>query len=316
MHSQPITTPVPADRIEAVRRFNRFHTRLAGALNEGLLASEFSLPQARLLYEIASASGGRGVSAAAVGRNLSLDAGYLSRLISGLEKNGLLNRVPSPDNAKRLQLVLTEAGRAAFSDLDAASAKEVAALLAPLSNSEQLHLVGAMKNMERLLGSQGEERTFVLREPEPGELGWIIHRQGALYAREYGWDWTFEALVAEIVGKFVRCFDAQRERCWVADSNGEVIGSVFLVREDEATAKLRLLYVEPTARGLGLGRRLVDECIRFARAKGYSRMVLWTNNVLVSARRIYEATGFSLIEEERHNSFGHDLVGQNWARDL
>jgi DNA-binding MarR family transcriptional regulator/GNAT superfamily N-acetyltransferase len=314
-YSQP-SDPVPEDRIDAVRRFNRFHTRLVGALNEGLLASAYSLPQVRILYEIANAPGGQAVSAAALGRDLALDAGYLSRLISGLEKKGLLERAPSRDNAKRLQLSLTERGRTVFSGLNAASAEEVSALLAGLSDGEQRQLVGAMTRIERLLGSGREERTFILRDPEPGDLGWITHRHGVLYAREYGWDRTFEALVAEITSNFARNFDSEKERCWVADRDGEVIGSVFLVRENDTTAKLRLLYVEPSARGLGLGRKLVDECMRFARSRGYSRMVLWTNDILVSARRIYEATGFSLIEEEPHHSFGHDLIGQIWARDL
>ncbi len=313
---QETTTPVPADRVTAVRRFNRFHTRLVGALNEGLLASEFSLPQVRVLYEIANAPGGKPVSAAKLGRDLALDPGYLSRLIAGLERKGLLARTLAPDHAKRLLLTLTDKGKTVFAGLNDASAAEVAALLEKLSDGEQRQLVGAMNRVLRLLGPDGGDRTFMLRDPQPGDLGWITHRQAVLYAREYGWDWTFEALVAEIAGKFAREFDPDCERCWIAEREGEVVGSVFVVREDDVTAKLRLLYVEPSARGLGLGRRLVEECIRFAGDRGYSRMVLWTNDVLTAARRIYETTGFTLVDEEPHVSFGKQLVGQVWRREL
>ncbi len=311
------TTPsVSADHIAAVRRFNRFHTRLVGALNESMLTSEYTLPQVRILYEVANAPGGQPVSAAKLRRDLALDAGYLSRLIAGLEKKGLLIRTPAPDNAKRLLLRLTDDGKAVFADLNATSAAEVATLLSDLSDSEQRQLVGAMDRVRRLLGNDSGDRTFLLRDPHPGDLGWVAHRQAVLYAREYGWDWTFEALVSEIIGRFVNDFDAARERCWIAESEGEIVGSVFVVREDDVTARLRMLYVEPSARGLGLGRRLVEECIRFARTKGYDRMVLWTNDNLEAARRIYETTGFSLDDEEPHFSFGKQLVGQTWSRDL
>ena len=309
-------TAVPAERVESVRRFNRFHTRLVGALNEVHLASDYSLPQVRVLYEIASAPAAEPVSAAGLGRDLALDAGYMSRLVAGLEKAGLIVRTPAPDNAKRLLLSPTDAGKALFADLSAASAAEVTALLEGLSDHEQRQLVGALNRVMRLLGPDHADRTFVLRDPVPGDLGWITHRQAVLYAREYGWDWTFEALVAEIVGNFARDFDPGSENCWIADRRGDVVGSVFLVRQDETTAKLRLLYVEPSARGLGLGRRLVEECIGFARAKGYRRMTLWTNDVLIAARRIYENTGFTLTEEEPHFRFGKQLVGQVWQRDL
>lgn len=302
--------------IAAVRRFNRFHTRLVGALNEHLLASDYSLPQVRVLYEIANAEEDRSPSARELGEVLRMDTGYLSRVVSGLEGDGLIARTPSADNAKRLALTLTAEGRRVFAGLNTASAEEVVGLLAPLSEAERGQLVGAMHRIRRLLGDAPAKRAFVLRDPEPGDLGWIAHRQGLLYAREYGWDWTFEALVAEIVGQFAKEFIPGRERCWVAEMESEVVGSVFVVRQDHETAKLRLLYVDPAARGLGLGRRLVDECLGFARGAGYRRIVLWTNDVLVSARRIYEATGFSLIEEEPHRSFGQDLVGQVWGRDL
>lgn len=302
-----------SDRIAAVRRFNRFHTRLVGALNEGLLASSFPLVQVRVLYEVANSEG---VSASDLARRLGLDSGYMSRLIAGLEEKELLARSPAEDNARRLELRLTDRGRAIFAELNEASAKEVAALLAKLSEEEQRQLVGAMARIERLLGERTGAITFILRDPVPGDMGWIVHRHGALYAQEYGWDWTFEALVAEIVADFVKTHDPARERCWVAERESEVVGSVFIVRQDDQVAKLRLLYVEPSARGLGLGRQLVDECLRFARTKRYRRMVLWTNSVLVSARRIYEAAGFQLTAEEPHHSFGCDLVGQTWEREL
>ena len=316
MGNRDTTYAVPGDRIAAVRQFNRFHTKLVGALNNRMLNSDYSLPQLRVLYEVAQAPQDAPPAASELANNLTMDAGYLSRLISGLVKDGLIERRPAPENAKRLTLSLTAQGRGVFNGLDSASAREVTDLLKGLTDREQSQLVGAMTRVRRLLGDAPADKTFILREPEPGDLGYIVHKQTQLYAKEYGWDWTFEAMVSEIVGKFVQDFIPGRERCWVAEREGEIVGSVFVVRHDEETAKLRMLYVDATARGLGLGRRLVDECIRFARAKGYKRMVLWTNDILVSARRIYEAAGFTLLEEEPHHSFGKDLVGQTWARDL
>lgn len=304
------------DPVAAFRGFNRFHTRLVGALNEHLLASDFSLPQVRVLYEVANAPQNQPPSARDLGEALRMDAGYLSRLVTGLVEAGLIDRQPSPENAKRLTLRLTEAGRAVFAKLDATSAAEAGALLAELSPQEQAELVGAMTKIERLLGGGSREATFILRDPEPGDLALIAQQNARLYAKEYGWDWTFEALVSEIVAQFIQNFDPTGERCWVADREGQVVGSVFVVREDAQTAKLRILYVDEAARGLGLGRRLVEEAIRFARARGYSRMVLWTNDILTAARRIYEGAGFELVEENHHHSFGKDLVGQVWARDL
>ncbi len=304
------------DPVAAFRGFNRFHTRLVGALNEHLLASDFSLPQVRVLYEVANAPQNKPPSARDLGEALRMDAGYLSRLVTGLVEAGLIDRQPSPENAKRLTLRLTEAGRAVFAKLDATSAAEAGALLAELSPQEQAELVGAMTKIERLLGGGSREATFILRDPEPGDLALIAQQNARLYAKEYGWDWTFEALVSEIVAQFIQNFDPTGERCWVADREGQVVGSVFVVREDAQTAKLRILYVDEAARGLGLGRRLVEEAIRFARSRGYSRMVLWTNDILTAARRIYEGAGFELVEENHHHSFGKDLVGQVWARDL
>ncbi|WP_342633241.1 bifunctional helix-turn-helix transcriptional regulator/GNAT family N-acetyltransferase [Notoacmeibacter marinus] len=285
-------------------------------MNEHLLASDYTLPQVRVLYEVANAPAKTPPSARDLGEALGMDTGYLSRIVKGLEGDGLIERVPSEQNAKRLALTLSEKGRAVFNGLNAASADEAAAMLKDLSEQEQGELIGAMAKVRRLLGDGSKEATFILRDPEPGDLGWITYQHGRLYAKEYGWDWTFEALVAEIVGNFAKSYDPSCERCWVAEREGEVIGSVFIVRQDDDTAKLRLLYVDASARGLGLGRRLVEETMRFARDKGYKRMILWTNEVLVSARRIYEAAGFELLEEEQHHSFGKDLVGQVWGRDL
>jgi len=299
-----------------VRRFNRFHTRLVGALGERLLASQYSLPQLRVLYEIAYAPADAPTSATQLGRDLDLDAGYLSRLLSGLEQAGLVDREPAPENARRLTLRLSAAGRKLFGQIDAASARQVADLLRSLSDREQSRLVGAMAQVERLLDRGAAGPDFILRDPAPGDLGLIVQQQALLYTREYGWDWTFEALLAEIVARFAREFIPGRERCWVAERDGEIVGSVFVVRQDDETAKLRMLYVDAAARGLGLGRRLVDECLRFAQQAGYRRMVLWTNAGLDAARRIYEAVGFELLEEEPHHSFGKDLIGQNWGRDL
>jgi DNA-binding MarR family transcriptional regulator/N-acetylglutamate synthase-like GNAT family acetyltransferase len=303
-------------QVAAVRRFNRFHTRLVGALNERLLRSEYGLPQIRVLYEVANAPPGRPLAAADLAESLGMDAGQLSRIIAGLGDAGLLDRQPSPGNGRRLALALTARGREVFATLDAASAEEVAALLRPLAAREREQLVGALARARRLLGDGAQERTFVLRDPRPGDLGQITSRHGELYATEYGWDLGFEALVAGIVARFVEDFIPGKERCWVAECEGEVVGSVFLVRRDDQTAQLRLLFVDRSARGLGLGTRLVDECLRFARSAGYRRIMLWTNDVLVSARRIYQAAGFELVEEEPHRSFGKDLVGQVWRREL
>lgn len=304
------------DRVAQFREFNRFHTRLIGALNEHLLASDYTMPQVRVLYEVANAPAKAPPSARDLGEILGMDTGYLCRIVTGLADDGLIERAPSEQNAKRLSLTLSEKGLKVFAGLNTASAKEAAALLKNLSDQEQRELVGAMSKVRRLLGDGSRDATFVLRDPEPGDLGWITYQHGRLYAKEYGWDWTFEALVAEIVGQFAKTYDPSCERCWVAEREGEIIGSVFIVRQDDNTAKLRLLYVDASARGLGLGRRLVEETMRFARDKGYKRMVLWTNDVLVQARHIYEGAGFELLEEEPHHSFGKDLVGQVWGRDL
>lgn len=300
-----------SDDIEAVRAFTRFYTRQIGLLDESLLKSAFSLSESRVLYELAHRDG---LTASGLARDLGLDPGYLSRMLTRLEEQGLLARTSSPEDARQSLLALTPAGRKAFAPLDKGSRRQVAAMLAGLAAPEQARLVAAMQTVQRLLGGAPAEPKvpYILRDLQPGDIGWVIRRHGMLYAQEYGWDDTFEGFVAEIAGEFVKSRDAKRERCWIAERDGEIVGSVFLMRQSDAVAKLRLLYVEPAARGLGIGARLTEECIRFARAKGYKTLTLWTNDILVSARRIYQAAGFKLVKSERHHSFGKDLVGQNW----
>jgi len=312
-----MTTSAP-DPTTAVRRFNRFYTRQIGLLDERLLDSPFSLAEVRLLYEVAHHAG---ITATELRDILALDAGYLSRILRGLRKQGLLAaRAPAADRRRRL-LTLTERGRRTFDALDARSSEEVRAMLARLSGTERRELVEAMHGIEGLLGKAAAEpevvpSPVVLREPRPGEMGWVVKRHGELYAAEYGWNAEFEGLVAGVVGRFVAELDSRVERCWIAELRGEPAGSVFLVKESATVAKLRLLLVEPWARGHGVGTRLVDECLRFARATGYAKVLLWTNDLLHAARRIYQKAGFRLVEERRHHSFGHDLVGQTWELDL
>ncbi|WP_159591605.1 bifunctional helix-turn-helix transcriptional regulator/GNAT family N-acetyltransferase [Chelativorans xinjiangense] len=310
---QPVQAPSES-QIAAMRRFNRFYTRQIGVLEEGMYKSEFSLTEARVLFELAHRDR---LTASVLGNDLGLDAGYLSRMLKKFERRGLLKRQPSAEDARQSHLELTEEGRRAFEPLDRAARDLVEALLAPLSAADRETLTAAMRTVERLLGAAAERQVpYALRPLRVGDIGWIIHRQGLLYHQEYGWDESYEALVAEILSAFVTNFDPRFEASWIAERDGGIVGSVFLVRASEETAKLRLLYVEPAARGLGLGRRLVDECIAFARARGYKRLTLWTNDILVSARRIYQAAGFRLEKEEPHHSFGKDLVGQTWVLDL
>ena len=299
------------ERTETIRRFTRFYTRQIGLLQESLLRSPFTLSEARIIWEVAH----RGTTTATeLGEDLGLDAGYLSRLLRGLARKGILEKTPSPEDRRRVLLSLTSSGRAAFGEIDRASQEQVRALLARRTDAEQASLVAALETAQALMtpDEPSPGPSVVLRPPEPGDLGWVIQRHGRLYASEYGWDWTFEALAAEIMTAFVRNFDPARERCWIAERNGENVGCVFVVRRADDVAQLRCLLVDPSARGLGLGRQLVAECIRFARNAGYKRMMLWTNDILHAARRIYEDAGFHLVDEERHRSFGQDLVGQNW----
>jgi DNA-binding MarR family transcriptional regulator/GNAT superfamily N-acetyltransferase len=297
-------------RVGDVRRFNRFWTRQIGVLREGYLESRFSLTEVRVLYELAHREE---TTASELGEELGLDAGYLSRILRGFEKDGLIHKRPSEADGRRRLLRLTGRGRGAFAPLDARSRDEIGAMLGGMSVAGQERLVGAMRTIEGLLGGRTEPVVpYLIRPHRPGDMGWVVHRHGVLYAREYGWDEHFEALVAEIVAKFIRQYDPRLERCWIAERDGEIVGCVFLVRESEEIAKLRLLLVEPEARGLGIGSRLVEECIRFARQAGYLKITLWTNDVLNSARRIYKGLGFRLVHEEPHHSFGHDLVGQTW----
>ncbi|HSF18890.1 MAG TPA: helix-turn-helix domain-containing GNAT family N-acetyltransferase [Vicinamibacteria bacterium] len=303
-----------ARRVEAVRRFGRFYTRRIGALREGLLESPFSLTEARVIYELAHKEM---ATASEISEELGLDAGYLSRVLRSFGKRGLVQRKPDANDGRQYHLWLSERGQEAFARLNAASSREIDVMLRELSERDQARLVEAMSTIEKLLGSSPPRHApYLLRPPQPGDMGWVVQRHGTLYAQEYGWDETFEALVAGIVAKFIQNFDPRRERCWIAEKDGENAGSVFVVKHTKTVAKLRLLLVEPRARGLGIGRRLVEECVRFARERGYKKMTLWTNDVLHAARHIYEAVGFELVREENHHSFGHDLVGQTWDKKL
>jgi DNA-binding MarR family transcriptional regulator/GNAT superfamily N-acetyltransferase len=301
-------------RIEAVRRFNRFFTRRIGVLREGLLHTPYSLAEARVLFEI---SHREEPTASDLSRELGLDPGYLSRTLARLEEQGLVGRVRSESDRRRRLLALTPDGEEAFALLDGRSREEVAEMLGGLSEGDQRRLLEAMRTIEGVFEKSLKfSEPFVLRPHEPGDMGWVVHRHGVLYAREYGWDERFEALVARIVADFIDGYDPARERCWIAEMAGELVGCVFVIEASDTVAKLRLLLVEPQARGLGLGTRLVEECIRFARNRGYASLTLWTNSVLDSARHIYEEQGFRLVEEAEHRSFGQDLVGQNWELSL
>ena len=303
--------PLAAD-IDAIRRFNRAYTRRIGLLNRGLLQSEFTLVEARILFELAH---NEGTTASALAEFLALDAGYLSRLLSGLAKRGFISRKPSAEDRRAAMLDLTEAGREAFAELDRRSKAEVGEMLNGLSDKGRRELVRAMATVERHLGGR-RSAAIRIRTHQPGDLGWIVERHGAVYARDYGFDSGFEALVAEIAAKFLKEYNPDRERCWIAELDGRRVGSVMLVKQSHEMAKLRLLLVEAEARGLGLGRQLVETCLQFARATGYREMTLWTNSILDEARGLYESLGFTLVKEERHRSFGRDLVGQDWSLSL
>jgi DNA-binding MarR family transcriptional regulator/N-acetylglutamate synthase-like GNAT family acetyltransferase len=302
--------------VEEVRRFNRFYTRQIGLLDEHLSNSRFSLPEARVLFELAA---GSVATAADLSRALGMDKSHLSRILARFRSQGLIRSRVSPEHAKHRLLSLTRAGRQAFAALEQGTVRQLRGLLSPLDVDATNRLTQAMQGIQSILsGARARpRREFVLRPLRVGDLGWIVHRQAVLYGDEYGWDWSYEALIAGILAEFVAKFDPTKEQAWIAEHAGRIAGSVFLVRGgDPLTAKLRLLYVEPIARGMGIGTALVKTCIDRARAIGYHSLTLWTNDVLVAARRIYEASGFQLVAEEKHHSFGKDLTGQTWTLAL
>ena len=302
-------------RVHAVRQFNRFYTKQIGVLRQGWLGSAFSLAEARVMYELAHHDQ---PTATDVGKELGLDAGYLSRMLRNLDQRGLLRRSRSTTDGRRAHVSLTARGNAAMAQLDHATQKDVAATLKTLSAGDQRRLVSAMQVIEALLGKPREApASYVLRPPHPGDLGWVIHRQGILYSEEWGYNEEFEALAAKIVAAFVQNLRPSKERCWIAESNGEIVGSVFLMYKSNTVAQLRLLFVEPSARGLGIGSRLIDECVRFARQAGYRKITLWTQSELVAARRLYKKAGFTLGAKKVHDSFSRKgLVAETWDRTL
>jgi DNA-binding MarR family transcriptional regulator/GNAT superfamily N-acetyltransferase len=306
--------PDSASHVAAVRRFNRFYTQQIGVLREGLLRSPYSLTEARVLYEISRRDD---PTAAELCRDLDLDAGYLSRILRDLTRKGLVEKRPSKSDGRQSLLRLTKEGRKEFATLNARQDEEVGAMLNKLSPEDQTRLIKAMRAIHASLGPEPEQKVpYILRPHHPGDMGWVVHRHGVLYSQEYGWDEHFEALVAQIVADFIKNFDPKRERCWIAERHGEAVGSIFFVKKTKTVGQLRLLLVEPKARGLGIGKRLVEECVRFARQASYRKIMLWTNDVLDAARHIYEQAGFRLVKEEAHHNFGHDLMGQNWKLTL
>jgi DNA-binding MarR family transcriptional regulator/N-acetylglutamate synthase-like GNAT family acetyltransferase len=307
--SLPDSDPHIAD----VRAFNRFYTRKLGVLDQQLLKSPFSLSEARVLYELAHRED---LAAKEIGTELGLDPGYLSRIIQNFEDKALITRKPLPADRRQFRLGLTAKGRQAFAKLDRSSHEDIAAMLGRLSSGERERLVQAMATVERLLGTSAGAPAATLRSPRPGDMGWVVQSHGALYAAEYGFDASFESLVAEIAAKFLASFDASRERCWIADVAGVQAGSVFLVKQSDDVARLRLLLVDPAARGQRLGQRLVTEAIAFAKACGYRKITLWTQSILVAARKIYQDAGFVLVATEPHRGFGRGLIGETWELEL
>ncbi|MFB6451453.1 bifunctional helix-turn-helix transcriptional regulator/GNAT family N-acetyltransferase [Bradyrhizobium tunisiense] len=310
----PVAEPVADRQIAAVRAFNRFYTRKLGVLDQHLGKSPFSLSEARVLYELAHRDD---VAAKEIGIELGLDPGYLSRIVQNFDEKGLITRKPLPADRRQHQLSLTAKGRQTYAKLNLNSQNEVAAMLAQLSASDAKRLTQAMATIEAVLEQRrAQPAAFMLRSHRVGDMGWVISRQAAAYAADYNWDISYEALVAEICAQFIRNYDAAREHCWIAEVGGEPVGSVFLVKATDEIAKLRLLQVEKKARGLGVGRALVDQCIQGARERGYRRMTLWTQSILVAARGIYQSAGFELVATEPHHSFGQDLIGETWEMDL
>jgi DNA-binding MarR family transcriptional regulator/GNAT superfamily N-acetyltransferase len=302
------------ERIAAVRRFNRFYTRQLGVLRKTYLDSSYSLGEARLLYEIAQR---RSPTATEIVRALDLDAGYLSRVLQNFEKRGLIQRQVSARDTRQSHVALSASGRKAFAPLERRSQREAGATLEKLKPANQARLVTAMHTIETLLGSQSDTKLaktaqIKLREPVPGDFGWIVTRHAELYAQEYGWVAPFEGVCAQIVADFVNNHDRKRERCWIAELGSERIGTVMLAKDSANVARIRLLLLEPEARGIGLGARLVDECVRFARRAGYKKITLWTHSVLTAARHIYQKAGFKLMRTERHRSWGKPVVSEHW----
>jgi DNA-binding MarR family transcriptional regulator/N-acetylglutamate synthase-like GNAT family acetyltransferase len=303
-----------ARRIESVRKFNRFYTQQIGVLNEGLLDSPFSLAEARVVYELAHREES---TATELSKELGLDPGYLSRILRAFRQKGLVEKTTSKEDARQTLLSLSEKGQKAFANLNAKSREQVGELLSELSQEEQNRLVSAMNSVEDLLGAAPEHKTpYLIRLHQPGDLGWIVHRHGVLYCQEMGWSEKFEALVADVAGRFIDNYDPKMERCWIAEREGEIVGSIVLAKKTKKLAQLRLLLVEPKARGLGIGKRLVSECVRFAREAGYERMTLWTNDVLKTARHLYEEAGFHLVDKEPHKMFGLNMVGETWELEF
>jgi DNA-binding MarR family transcriptional regulator/N-acetylglutamate synthase-like GNAT family acetyltransferase len=304
-----------SQRIAAVRRFNRFYTRQIGVLRRNYLDSPYSLGEMRVLYELAH---GGARTASDIGRALDLDAGYLSRVLRNFEKLGLISRKTSEADARQSHLALTARGEKLFAPFEKRSQAQVGGMLGNLSGDEQARLVGAMTTIEGLLGGTADaKREYILRQPKPGDLGWIVTRHAQLYKEEYGWRAPFEGLCAQIVADFDNNFDAKVERCWIAELNGENVGCVMLVKDKQPkVARIRLLLADPKARGLGLGARLVDECVRFARKAGYNKITLWTHSVLTAARHVYEKAGFTLTRSEKRKSWGKDVVAEFWDLEL
>jgi DNA-binding MarR family transcriptional regulator/GNAT superfamily N-acetyltransferase len=302
-----------ASSVATVREFNRFYTRVIGVLDEGLLDTPYTLTEARVIFELAQ---GEQVEVATLRRRLGLDPGYLSRILSRYESDGLIIRSRSTSDARRQVVRLTAAGRSAYKTLDERSARQIQAVLEGLADEEQRRLLAAMSTISDVLGDSRREHRVTLRPLRIGDLGWVIGRHGAVYAEEFGWDESFEALVARIVADYAQQHDPRRENAWIAEIDGEPVGCVFCVRKDDDTAQLRILLVEPSVRGCGVGTALVDACIEFARQAGYRKVVLWTNSVLESARHIYERAGFKLLDEQPHHSYGHDLISQWWVLEL
>jgi DNA-binding MarR family transcriptional regulator/GNAT superfamily N-acetyltransferase len=312
------TAPETERRVAAMRRFSRFYTRRIGVLQDRFLQSPFSLAEARVLYELTQRERPTATELAAC---LDLDAGYLSRILRGFAERGLVTKTPSPEDRRQSRLALTPKGRKAYAPLERRSRDDVAAMLGALADADQERVLAAMGTIERLIGEPrreptAEQRSYVLRAPLTGEMGWVVARHAALYAQEYGWGARFEGLCAEIVAEMIATYDPARDRHWIAEMDGEPVGSVFCVKASDEVAKIRLLLVEPKARGHGIGARLVDECITFARAAGYKKMTLWTHSVLTAARRIYQAAGFELLAQWEHADWGVPVVGETWDREL